>query len=290
MLGEKLSEEPYSREDKDLLLRVAEQTATALDYSGMIVQAAEQERIQRELQIAQDVQARLLPHDRPPMQTLRYAGACRAALGVGGDYFDFIKISDAELGVAVGDISGKGISAALLMASLHALLRSHATSHVHDLEGLARELNEHLFESTDEARFATLFFAVYDDRARLLRCLNAGHVPPLILRAPRDGRAREVQRLHAGGTVLGMFPEERFEIESVDLHSGDLLLVYSDGVTEAANSRGDLFGESRLIDALRRHADCDEDRIVARILADVDDFMAGVAQQDDITLIAARVV
>jgi serine phosphatase RsbU (regulator of sigma subunit) len=288
VLGEKLSEEPYSAENKELLLTVAEQVAIALDYSQLIGQVAEQETLKREIQIAQDVQARLFPHELPPLTTLQYNGVCRAARGVGGDYYDFLSLGPGRLGIAVADIAGKGLPAALLMASLQALLRSHAPSCAHDLGDLGRELNRHLCESTDGARFATLFFGVYDDASRSLRFLNAGHLPPLLLRQRGSGPL-EVERLEPNGTVLGLFTDRTYEEEQVMLEPGDLLTVFSDGVTDAMSPEGELFGEERLISAVSRHWEVDGAELTRRVMEEVDRFVGTAPQQDDITFIAARV-
>jgi len=288
VLGEKLSEEPYTAENKELLLTVAEQVAIALDYSQLIGQVAEQETLKREVQIAQEVQARLFPHELPPLETLRYGGVCRAARGVGGDYYDFLSLGPGRLGIAVADIAGKGLPAALLMASLQALLRSHAPSCAHDLGELGRELNRHLCESSDHARFATLFFGVYDDATRSLRFLNAGHLPPLLLR--RNGSAPpRVERLEPNGTVLGLFADRTYEQQQVTLEPGDLLAVFSDGVTDAMNAEGELFGEERLVDLVSRRWDVDDTELTKSVLEEVDRFVGTAPQQDDITFIAARV-
>jgi len=288
VLGEKLSEEPYTAENKELLLTVAEQVAIALDYSQLIGQVAEQETLKREVQIAQEVQARLFPHELPPLETLRYGGVCRAARGVGGDFYDFLSLGPGRLGIAVADIAGKGLPAALLMASLQALLRSHAPSCAHDLGDLGRELNRHLCESSDDARFATLFFGVYEDASRSLRFLNAGHLPPLLLRRNGPGPPC-VERLESNGTVLGLFTDQTYEQQQVVLEPGDLLAVFSDGVTDAMNAEGELFGEERLVDLVSRHWDADDTDLTKSVLEEVDRFVGTVPQQDDITFIAARV-
>lgn len=288
LLSEKRSEEPYSREDKELLLAVAGQMAIALDYAQLIGQAAEQAALRREVQIAQEVQRQLFPHERPPLRTLRYAGVCRAARGVGGDFYDFLPLASDRLGIALADIAGKGLPAALLMASLQALTRSHAPTHVEALPEMTRELNRHLLESTDGARFATLFFGVYDDRARRLRYVNAGHLAPLVVRRADDGQVL-VCRLEIGGMVLGLFPEQQYEEGCAALSPGDRLVVFSDGVTEAADPSGEMFGEERLVAALRTHAGDDIERLPALVLEAVGRFVGASPQQDDITIIAAEV-
>jgi len=285
LLGEKLSEEPYSREDKELLLSVAEQVATALDYCQLICRVAEQREFRKEIQIAQDVQARLFPQDRPPMQTLDYIGDCRSALGVGGDYYDFLALGPSLLGITVADIAGKGLSASLLMASLQALVRSHAPSLSEDLQEFAREINRHLCESTDDARFATLFFGVYDDQTRTLRYLNAGHNPPILIRS-----SGEIQRLGIGGMVLGLFEENRYEEGRVALDPGDLLVIFSDGIVEAVNRQEEQFGDTTLVEVIKRNNNLPPGELLSSIVKEVDRFAGPVPPADDMTLIVARVV
>jgi sigma-B regulation protein RsbU (phosphoserine phosphatase) len=288
LLGEKRSEEPYSREDKELLLSVAGQMAIALDYAQLIGHAAEQAALRREMQIAHEVQQRLFPHERPPLGSLRYAGICRAARGVGGDYYDFLPLASGRLGIALADIAGKGLPAALLMASLQALTRSHAPTHVSALREMASELNRHLVESSDGARFATLFFGVYDDEARRLRYVNAGHLPPIVLRRECDGDV-SLHRLETGGMVLGLFPDQVYEEGTARLCPGDRLLIFSDGVTEAAAPSGEMFGEERLLKSVQEHAAEDIELLPERLLEAVDRFVGASPQQDDITVIAAEV-
>jgi sigma-B regulation protein RsbU (phosphoserine phosphatase) len=285
LLGEKLSEEPYTREDKELLLSVAEQVATALDYCQLICSVAEQRELRKEIQIAQDVQARLFPQERPPLRTLDYTGDCRSAHGVGGDYYDFLALGPSHLGITVADIAGKGLSASLLMASLQALVRSHAPSLADNLREFAREVNRHLCESTDDARFATLFFGIYDDETRTLRYLNAGHNPPILIRA-----GGEIQRLGVGGMVLGLFEENRYEEGRVALEKDDLLVIFSDGIVEAANRKEEQFGDAALVDVIKRNNSLPPGELLSRIAEEVDGFAGPVPPADDMTLIVARVV
>lgn len=289
LLGEKLSEEPYSREDRELLTIVAGQAAIALDYAYLIGQAAERAALLREVQIAQQVQAKLFPHEQPPMRSLRYSGICRAARGVGGDFYDFLPLTSDRLGLAVADIAGKGLPAALLMASLQALLRSHAPTYAGDLGALGAELNRHLVEASDGARFASLFFGIYDDRSRELRYLNAGHLPPLIVRKG-GGPETTVRSLETGGMVLGIFPGQPYVQRSVWLERGDRIVIYSDGVTEASDPWGEMFGDERLIETVDRFRSLPAEELPGRILDEVTRFVGASPQQDDITVIAAEVV
>lgn len=291
LLGEKRSEEPYSSEDKDLLLTVSGQMAIALDYAQLISQAADQAALKRELQIARDVQLQLFPHERPVLRTLRYGGVCRAARGVGGDFYDYLPLTRTRLGLAVADIAGKGLPAALLMARLQALLRSHAPTYASALGDLGRELNRHLCETSDGARFATLFFGVYDDEERSLTYLNAGHVAPIVLAPGGDGDSGpSVRRLDAGGMVLGLFGDQTYADGCVALSPGERLVVFSDGVTEATNAAGEMFGDERLVAAVVRGAALDVETLASRVVEEVDSFVGSVATQDDVTVIAAEVV
>ena len=204
-LGEKLSEEPYSKEDQELLLTVAGQIAIALDYAKLIGQVASQEKIRQEMRIAKEVQSQLFPTTLPSLRTLDYTGVCRAAGEVGGDYYDFLPIDDHQLYIAVGDTAGKGMSAALLMASLQASLRSHAPLHRESVNELVADVNRLLCSSTDSTKYATFFCGVYDDLHRKLTYVNAGHNPPILFRA-----TRERVRLETGGTVVGPFSRDDF--------------------------------------------------------------------------------
>jgi sigma-B regulation protein RsbU (phosphoserine phosphatase) len=264
--------------------------AIALDYAQLIAHAAEQAALRRELQIAQEVQAQLFPHERPAMRTIRYAGICRAARGVGGDFYDYLPLTGGRLGIAVADISGKGLPAALRMASLQALLRSHAPTYARALGDLGHELNRHLCESGDGARFATLFFGVYEDDSRRLVYLNAGHLPPIVLAPASHGCDASVRRLAPGGMVLGLFGDQSYQPGCTTLAQGERLLVFSDGVTEATDTAGDMFGEDRLMAVMAGGAALDIDGLAARIIDEVDRFVGAAPQQDDITVIAAEVV
>ncbi len=302
-IGEKLSEEPYSYEDRELLLTVAEQTALALDYAHLIGEVSEKERLKREIEIAKEVQAQLFPQFLPPMKTLEYTGMCRAARGVGGDYYDFLQTGPGQLCIALGDISGKGISASMLMANLQALLRSHAPRRGVAVDQLVSDINQLMCPSSDGSKYATFFCGVYDDVARTLTYVNAGHNPPVILRRLSSSCGRlalagsgeetllghRVGRLHNGGTVVGLFPQAVYEKETVQLCPGDLIVVYTDGVTEAFNIKEEEFGEDRLLRLLVENSDLSVTDLTSEILAQIEKHADGNAQSDDVTLVIARV-
>jgi serine phosphatase RsbU (regulator of sigma subunit) len=247
------------------------------------VQKLESERRSaQELEIAKQVQARLFPQTLPPLKTLEYAGICLQAYQVGGDYYDFLDLGDARLGLVVGDISGKGIAAALLMANLQANLRSQCANAVGQPERLLRSVNRLFCENTTNGAFATLFFGEYDDAARRLRYANCGHLPALLLRS--DGA---LERLDSTATILGAFKKWDCEIGESQLFPGDTLAFYTDGITESFNSAGEEFGEERLVEALRRHRSVCSQAMLPAVVDEVRQFSPH-EQRDDITLIIAK--
>jgi serine phosphatase RsbU (regulator of sigma subunit) len=239
-------------------------------------------RAAQELEIARMVQARLFPQTLSPLGPLEYAGVCIQARQVGGDYYDFLNLGQDRLGLVVGDIAGKGIAAALLMANLQANLRSQCAIALEHPQRFLESVNRLFFENSIESAYATLFFAEYDTRACRLRYANCGHLPGLILR-----RDNALDRLASTCTVLGLFEDWECAIGESDLLPGDTLVLYTDGVTEAFNDRGEEFGEQRLVDSLRRHRDSQPRALMNSILDDVKRFSPH-EQYDDITLLVAR--
>ncbi len=235
----------------------------------------------QELEIAKRVQAGLFPQKLPPMRTLEYAGTCIQARQVGGDYYDFLDLGQERLGLLIGDISGKGIAAAILMANLQANLRSQCAIALDQPERLLCSVNQLFYENTSESAYATLFFAEYDDRAQRLRYVNCGHLSALLLRS--DGK---LEKLESTTTVLGLFKDWDCSVGERRLSSGDTLAFYTDGITEAFSDAGEEFGERRLIDALRRHCAKSPGGVVESIVREVQRFSPH--QHDDITLIVAK--
>ena len=287
-LGPKQSEEPFSPTDLRLLDSVAAQTGLALE-NGRLTEAIKEEarareKQNRELELGREVQERLFPQEYPAIPGLDYAGVCRPALGVGGDYYDFIPMSNGGLGIAIGDVSGKGIPAALLMATLRAFLRSQAIDHETDLSAVIANLNRLVFESSAQNRYATFFLGVYDSASRVLNYVNAGHNAPMVIRA-----GGEVVRLEAGGSVVGLMRAGSWEPGQVKLDRDDLLVAFTDGISEAMNHADDEWGEERLIEAVRAMHAAPARAILEHIVKSADVFVAGAPQYDDMTLIVARV-
>ena len=239
-------------------------------------------RAHHELEIARQVQARLFPQSLPASRTLEYAGRCMQAREVGGDYFDFLSLGQERLGLVVGDIAGKGIAAALLMANLQANLRSQCATALDQLQAFLRSVNQLFHENTVESAYATLFFAEYDGRERRLRYANCGHLPGLLLR-----RDDTVERLDATAYVLGLFPEWDCTIGERQLDPGDVLALYTDGITETFDDGDQEYGEERLVESLRRHRKLKPDALVESIVDDVRRF-GPHEQTDDVTLIVAK--
>src|SRR5215469_5405057 len=239
-------------------------------------------RATQELEIARQVQARLFPQILPTLTTLDYAGICIQAHAVGGDYYDFMDLGPGRLGLVIGDIAGKGIAAALLMANLQANLRSQSAIALHEPQRMLQSVNRLFYENTTDDTYTTLIFGEYDDELRRLRYINCGHLPALVLRS-KEG----VERLHSTSTVLGLFTEWASPVQQCQLAPGDVFVLYTDGVTEASNDAGEEFGEARLIDALRQYRGQACSEMLAAITTDVQQFSSN-HQHDDITLIVSR--
>jgi serine phosphatase RsbU (regulator of sigma subunit)/predicted enzyme related to lactoylglutathione lyase len=261
-----------------------DEATTALENQRRaLAKKAEAEReAAQELEFAKQVQARLFPQTFPDCCTLDYAGFCLQAREVGGDYYDFLALGQERMGLIIGDISGKGMGAALLMANLQANLRSQSAIAFEQPQRLLRSANQLFYENTADNSYATLFFAAYEDQTQRLIYINCGHLPALLLRG--DGT---LERLESTATVLGLFRDWDCTIKSCQLHSGDVLLIYTDGVTESFNEQGEEFGEDRLVEVMRRSRDLAAHGVLASIVEAVRQFSQG-AQHDDITAIVAK--
>jgi phosphoserine phosphatase RsbU/P len=291
-LSTKQSEEAFSTTDIRLLDSVAAQTGLALE-NGRLTQAiaaeiAERERHKREVEIAHEVQERLFPQEYPHIAGLDYAGACRPALGVGGDYYDFILFSKNELGIAIGDISGKGIPAALLMATLRAFLRGLTVERKTDLTALIANLNRLVYESSESDRYATFFYSEFDAASRTMNYVNAGHNPPMVFRQ-RNG-ALEVMRLDTGGPVIGLMEDCSYIQGTVELVPGDFFVAYTDGISEAMNAADKEWGEERLKSAVLANHGSTARVLIERLMASADQFVAGAPQHDDMTLSIVKMI
>ena len=246
-------------------------------------------RLDQEVRIAADVQQRLFPQVRPPLATLDYAGYCHPARRVSGDYYDFLDLAPGKLGLLVADVAGKGISAALLMASMHACIRTHAPVFGERCGDVVTQVNALLYGATDSDRFATLFYGVYDDAKRQLTYSNAGHEPALLVRAEANRQPTYV-RLEAETPPVGIFASLPAVQSTVELEQGDWLAIFSDGIPEALNQNEEEFGHERLLGILIGNRRRSALEMRDAILGEVTTFSDGQPQSDDLTLIVARVL
>ena len=285
VLGPRLSEEPYSADDERLLGSVASQAGVTLENMALAARIAErlqaEHRAAHEMELARQVQAKLLPEGGPGLPSLEYAGRCVQARAVGGDYYDFLEAGEGCVGLVLADVSGKGFAAALLMASVHATLRSQSPRA--DVASRLRAVNRLLYEASETNRYATLFLGHFDDADHRLRYANCGHNPPLLLR--RDG---SVERLAPTAMVVGLVEDWDTGTAEIVLAPWDLLAIYSDGITEATDRRGEEFGETRLVRTLQAHRDRDVKALLDVVFEEVRRFSEG-EQADDQTMVIARV-
>jgi sigma-B regulation protein RsbU (phosphoserine phosphatase) len=291
-LGPKQSEAAYSKSDLQLLQILATQTGMALEMSelahSLANEAALRERANREMEIAREVQERLFPQEMPAIPGASVAGACRPALGVGGDYYDVFPLEDGRLGLAIGDVSGKGISAALLMASLRASLRGVTLDNPRDFAKLMDKVNRLVYEASADNRYATFFFGALDPATRVLECVNAGHNAPLVLRQRPDGSS-EILRLEADGPVVGLLPSAPYTEQRLKLEPGDILVTYTDGISEAMTHADEEWGEDRMmLAAASAPPGAKADEVLRTIFEAADKFTAGAPQHDDMTLLILR--
>jgi len=253
---------------------------------------AHRAELNRELEIAREVQQRLFPQNLPLVSGLDYCGSCRPAQSIGGDYYDFLILPNGMFGLAIGDVSGKGISAALLMASLQASLRGQALRGSADLADLMGHVNRLVYEASSADRFATIFYGHYDPKTRNLTYVNAGHNAPLVLSngSQRLDEELHVVRLDSGGPPVGILPHFQYEQASISLRSGDLFLAFSDGISEAMNPAQEQYSEERLIESARSCFGLSASDTLSLLMQTTDGFVAGAKQHDDMTMLVVRVI
>lgn len=284
---------PADRPDRTLLAACAEQLALMLENARLNERVLEQEKIRRDLALAIEVQKRLLPETAPQLTGGSLDAFTLAARSVGGDYYDFLQVGEHRLGIALADIAGKGIAAALIMAVVQASLRILSAEDNISLPELAAKMNRFLHRSTGAASYATFFYAQIDEDKRQLRYVNAGHNPPYLIRRLRnaDGSngSSSIEELTAGGTIIGMFPIVSYEESVVDLRPGDVLMAFTDGVTEALNPVGEEFGEQRLKELLQRVVHLPIADITAALSKELRAWIADAPQHDDITFVVLKV-
>jgi len=282
-LAVKLSEQPYSREDKELLQGVAQAVGMALKNAALVEVAKREAQQARDLEIARGVQQGLFPRVLPSVPGWEFAAGCLPAQAVGGDYYDLFEVETGKVAFAVGDVSGKGLGASLLMANLHALMRSQLPRATGDLAAFTTEVNEHLVASSPSGMFVTLFVGVLDTATGELRYVNAGHPPALAFSGVGD-----MQKLETGGMLVGALPGILYEVGVIGLAPGSVLAIYSDGVTEAINTVGEMYEEERLVEALAACGGKSAAEVFSGVMESVQGFSRGAEQADDITLVVIQ--
>ena len=338
-LGPRRAAQPFSAEDKRMLMSVAAQLAFIIENSKLVERMVEEDRMRRELALATEVQQRLFPAHPPVSPRLDLSGFCQPAREVGGDYYDFLSFDNDQLGIAIADVAGKGIAAALLMSIVQASLRSQAMAHSarlqteRSLAELVSTMNRLLWRSTGASSYVTFFYAQFDERTQRLTYVNAGHNPPFLIRgsnikqrpyptAPgsilsrRPGGTPTVEtdggvavleeimtekslsdggavkcctKLTTGGPVIGVFSDCFYEQETIQMESGDLLVAYTDGVTEALNREGEEFGETRLQEALAAVTHLSADEVRNHVVERVRAWCTDAPQHDDLTFVVLKV-
>lgn len=277
-----IAEGRFTEDHLKVLTTLASVAAIRVENTRLLEEQMERERMEHELQLASEIQQRFLPTAPPHLSGYELQGISFPCYEIGGDYYDFIERDERRMVIALGDVSGKGTAAALLMSSLHAAVHAQASSNNSLVDSIA-EVNRYLAENTPTNRFVTLFYAELDQQTGSLAFLNAGHNPPIIAHA-----AGTVEHLAAGGFPLGIMPETTYREGHTQLHPGDVLVAYSDGVSEAQNPAGEEFGAQRLYEVIARNMDASAAGIRDRIEAALSKWAQGTPAADDITLVIVK--
>ncbi|MEK6565748.1 MAG: GAF domain-containing SpoIIE family protein phosphatase [Bacteroidota bacterium] len=278
----KKDRQKFNVDDQRLLTIIAGQSSQVIENARLYEEERQFIKMQEEVHLASRIQLDLLPKEMPKLDSYDIVGKTIPAQTVGGDYFDFIRTTDNRLALCLGDVTGKGLPASLLMANLQATLRGQTLVAGHPRECLSRS-NILLYQSTSPEKFATLFFGILDSRNHQLSYSNAGHDHPFLIST--DGSFR---RLDRGGMMLGAFEEATFEDESVQIKTGDVIIVYSDGITEAMNVRGEQYGEERLSQLLVSQRNRSPQEMLQSLVQDVQLHAGNCPQSDDVTILIAR--
>jgi predicted permease len=298
LLGERSQSPGFSAHDQQVLRACADQFALMVENARLTGRVVEQETLRRDIALASDVQRRLLPEAPPISECADFAASSVPARRIGGDYYDFVELDDGRIGIALADVSGKGVPAALIMSVVQASLRIISSSGDVPPPRLVALINRFVYRSTPASKYATFFYAQLDERRRQLRYVNAGHNAPYLLRAGRSTadsaparppQPRQIDELTVGGTVVGMFPDTEYEEATVELFAGDVLLAFTDGVPEAHNPENEEFGEERLQSLLRQTAHLPAAEISSRIAAEMNNWIRDAEQYDDLTFIVMKV-
>jgi sigma-B regulation protein RsbU (phosphoserine phosphatase) len=281
-LGGRASKKPYSDDELEFATALANQAIVALVNAWLVEETIEKRRLEEELSIAKSIQDRLFPKHLPDVTGYELAARSTPSRQIGGDYFDAIELGDGRVLIAIADVSGKGVPAALLMSNVQATLRALAGSEI-DLATSASRINDIIYANTDFNKYATFFYGVLDPERHVLAYTNAGHNPPILLRASGD-----MEMLEAGGLPVGLMPGSTYDSAATHFDEGDILVCYTDGVTEAESAANEEYGTERLEALVRDQAPGSAAAMLDRILDSVDEFAAGMPQADDITALILK--
>jgi serine phosphatase RsbU (regulator of sigma subunit) len=272
----------FTKEHLDILTTLASVASIRVENASLVEERINRERMERELELATEIQQRFQPSEPPDVAGYEMQGISFSCYEIGGDYYDFIERPNGKMLVALGDVSGKGTAAALLMSSLHAAVHAQAATDA-SLKQLVTNINEYLTENTPSNRFVTLFVGELDKATGEIEFINAGHNPPIVGRA--DGT---VEELSSGGFPLGLMDFAEYDSERLTLNSGDVLLIYSDGVSEANNLAEDEFGLDRLKEVLQKNISRSASGIRDKVESALSDFTGTAPANDDITLVIIK--
>lgn len=274
--------EQFTDEDLKLLTLLSNLAAVKIENAKLFEDVIEKEKMEKELTLAAQIQQDFLPKENPSLENFEIAGSNIPCYQVGGDYFDFVAVDPSCLGIVVADVSGKGMSASLLMASLRAALQSEIHPE-YKLEEMATKLNDFVHRSSASNRFITFFFCELNEKSGKLRYINAGHNPPLVIE-----KSGKVHRMESCGFCLGMFPDVRYEVRNVTLKVGDVTLIFTDGITESRNKGNEEFGEEKLTELIRKNSKLSAQKLLEKIHKEVKSFTAGMDPMDDMTLVVIK--
>ncbi|MGH7784584.1 MAG: SpoIIE family protein phosphatase, partial [Candidatus Binatia bacterium] len=275
-------ESSFTEEHLDILTTLASVASIRVENAALIDLRIERERMERELELATEIQQRFQPSAPPKMEGYEFQGISFSCYEIGGDYYDFIQQGDGKMLIALGDVSGKGTAAALLMSSVHAAMHAQVSAGSH-LPEIIRSVNQYLAENTPANRFVTLFAAELDPQTGKMRYINAGHNPPLVGRS--DGT---IEQLDSGGFPLGILPTAEFEMGEIELGSGEAVVIYSDGVSEANNVAEEEFGMDRLTEVVKRNLGASAAGIRDKVESALSAFTETAPANDDITLVIVK--
>ena len=274
--------EQFTEEDLRLMTLLANLAAIKIENAKLVEQGIEKEKMEKELSLASQIQRDFLPKENPKSKGFEIAGSNVPCYQVGGDYYDFIDIDPERIGITIADVSGKGVSASLLMASLRAALQSEVHSE-YDIERMVKKLNDFVHRSSSTNKFITFFFSELNKKTSELKYINAGHNPPLIMDLKGN-----VRRLESSGFCLGMFPNIDYKMEKLNLNVGDTALLFTDGITESRSKDNEEFEEKRMIQLMKKHSKIGAEDLIEKINQELEEFTVGTEQSDDQTIVVIK--